>query len=234
VQPFCPERSTLSVCGILRGMKSAAFLMALLACTAAAQTNPAAMAARQWRQQHERAIVDEFITLLSIPNIASDRDNITRNAEAIRSMLEKRGVPSQLVAIPGANPVVVGDLKTSGATRTIVLYAHYDGQSLDPKEWTSPPFQPVLRSGLIEKDGQVIPLPAADKPFDPEWRLYARSARDDKAPIIAMLSAIDAIRVACACAPTSSSCSKARRRRARPTWKRSLPRTRICLQAMCG
>ncbi len=177
-------------------MKRAAFLAVLLACTAPAQTNPAAMAARQWRQQHERAIVDEFITLLSIPNIASDRGNITRNAEAIRSKLEKRGVLSQLVSIPGANPVVLGDLKTAGAARTIVLYAHYDGQPLDPKEWTTPPFQPVLRNGLIEKDGQVIPLPSAGKPFDPEWRLYARSAGDDKAPIIAMLNALDAIRAA--------------------------------------
>jgi acetylornithine deacetylase/succinyl-diaminopimelate desuccinylase-like protein len=177
-------------------MKRAALLAALLACTAAAQTNPAAMAARQWRQQHERAIVDEFITLLSIPNISSDRSNITRNAEAIRGMLEKRGVSSQLVSIPGANPVILGDLKTPGASRTIVLYAHYDGQPLDPKEWTTPPFQPVLRSGLIEKDGRVIPLPATGKPFDPEWRLYARSAGDDKAPIIAMLSGLDAIRAA--------------------------------------
>ena len=32
--------------------------------------------------------------------------------------------------------------------------------------------------------------------IDPEWRLYARSAGDDKAPIIAILAAIDALRAA--------------------------------------
>ena len=177
-------------------MKSRALLAVFLAGAAAAQTNPAAVAARAWRQQHERAIIDEFVALLSIPNIASDRTNIQRNAELIERMLEKRGIASRLVSVPGSNPVVFGEIKTPGAMRTIVLYAHYDGQPLDPKEWTTPPFRPTLRNGLIEKDGQVIPLPAPGQAFDPEWRLYARSAGDDKAPIIAMLAAVDAIRAA--------------------------------------
>ena len=48
----------------------------LFAGLAMAQNNPAAIAARQWRQAHERAIVDEFIALLSIPNIATDRKSV--------------------------------------------------------------------------------------------------------------------------------------------------------------
>jgi acetylornithine deacetylase/succinyl-diaminopimelate desuccinylase-like protein len=91
---------------------------------------------------------------------------------------------------------VFGEIKTPGAMRTIVFYAHYDGQPLDPKEWATPTYQPTLRNGLLEKDGQVIPLPAPGTPFDSEWRLYARSAGDDKAPIVALLSAVDAIRAA--------------------------------------
>jgi acetylornithine deacetylase/succinyl-diaminopimelate desuccinylase-like protein len=175
-------------------------LLILLATEMAGQSftssNPAALAARQWRVQHERAIVDEFVTLLAIPNIAADRANIQRNAETIAKMLEKRGVPAKLVTVPGANPVVFGEIETPGATRTIVFYAHYDGQPLDPKEWATPPFIPTLRDKQFERDGQVIPLPAPGRPFNPEWRLYARGAADDKAPIIAMLAAIDAIRAA--------------------------------------
>jgi acetylornithine deacetylase/succinyl-diaminopimelate desuccinylase-like protein len=177
-------------------MKRAAFLAGFFALAAAAQTNPAAQAARQWRQQHERGIVEEFMVLLSTPNIASDRVNIERNAELIQRMIEKRGIASRLVSVPGVNPVVFGEIKTPGARRTIVFYAHYDGQPLDPKEWATPPFQPVLRSGPLETDGQAIALPAPGKQFDPEWRLYARSAGDDKAPIVAILNAVDAIRAA--------------------------------------
>jgi acetylornithine deacetylase/succinyl-diaminopimelate desuccinylase-like protein len=172
------------------------FLASLMPAQTAAPTNPAAKAARQWRQQHERAIMDEFVALLAIPNIATDHANIQRNAEAIAQMMEKRGVAAKLVSVLGGNPVVFGEIKTPGATRTLVLYAHYDGQPLDPKEWATPPFTPSLRDKTLERDGQVIPLPAAGQPFDPEWRMYARGAADDKAPIIAMMTALDAIRAA--------------------------------------
>ncbi len=171
-------------------------LVSLLPSIAIAQTNPSALAARAWRQQHERAIVDEFVALLSIPNIASDRDNIQRNAEAIVAMMEKRGLAPKLVSVPGGNPIVFGEIRTPGAIRTIAFYAHYDGQPLDPREWASPPFEPTLRDKAVEDGGRVIPRPPAGTPFDPEWRLYARGAADDKAPIIALMTAVDAIRAA--------------------------------------
>lgn len=178
-----------------------AVLLLLWASLIPAQTgyvpdNPAAQAARKWRQQHERAIVDEFVTLLTIPNIAADRANIQKNAQAIARMMEKRGVPARLVSVPGSNPVVFGEIKTPGATRTVVFYAHYDGQPLDPKAWATPPFTPTLRNGQFEKDGQVIPLPPPGTAFNPEWRMYARGSADDKAPIVALMAALDAIRAA--------------------------------------
>jgi acetylornithine deacetylase/succinyl-diaminopimelate desuccinylase-like protein len=160
------------------------------------QDNPAARAALEWRQQHERAIVDEFIDLLRVPNIASDRDNIRRNAELIAQMMQKRGIESRLLTVEGANPVVFGRIDTPGATRTLVFYAHYDGQPLDPADWLTPPFTPTLRSKPAEDGGQVVALPAAGQHFDPESRLYARSSGDDKAPILAMMTALDAIRAA--------------------------------------
>jgi acetylornithine deacetylase/succinyl-diaminopimelate desuccinylase-like protein len=170
-------------------------LLIVLSGFLAAQTNPAA-AARRWRQDHERAILGEFSELLAIPNIAADRPGIRRNAEFIRMLLEKRGVVARLVDYPDANPVVFGEIRTPGAARTIVLYAHYDGQPLDPKEWVTPPFEPVLRDRSLEKDGRAIPLADAHFPLDPESRIYARSASDDKAPIVAMVTALDAIHAA--------------------------------------
>ena len=173
-----------------------ALLIGLLPIVVQAQSDPAVKAARQWRQPHERAIVDEFVGLLSIPNVAADRENIRRNATAIAAMMGRRGIAASLLDAPDANPVVFGEIRTPGATRTVAFYAHYDGQPLDPKEWATPPFAPVLRDKAIENGGKVIPLPAAGTPFDPESRLYARSSGDDKAPIVAMLTALDAMRAA--------------------------------------
>ncbi len=94
-------------------------LAAGLVATVSAQSSPAAQAARQWRQKHERAIVEEFMALLAIPNVSRDTANIQRNADTIRDALIKRGVAARLVSVPGANPVVFGEIRTPGATRTI-------------------------------------------------------------------------------------------------------------------
>jgi len=172
-----------------------AILAILAAGCAAAQSNPAATAARQWRETHERAIVAEFIDLLALPNLARDHDAIRKNAAAVQALLERRGVKTRLLEAAGAPPVVYGEIATPGATRTVVFYAHYDGQPLDLKEWATPPWQPTLRDRALNQDGRVIPLPESGK-FDPEWRLYARSAGDDKAPILAIAAALDGMKAA--------------------------------------
>jgi acetylornithine deacetylase/succinyl-diaminopimelate desuccinylase-like protein len=167
----------------------------LLAATLSAQSNPAAQAARQWREQREPAILREYIELLKIPNIARDLPDVRRNAEHIRTMMTRRGIDTRILELPNIPPLVTGRLTTPGATRTITFYAHYDGQPLDPKEWATPPFEPVLRDKPLDQGGKLMPLPAQGR-LDPEWRLYARSASDDKAPIIALLTALDAMKAA--------------------------------------
>jgi acetylornithine deacetylase/succinyl-diaminopimelate desuccinylase-like protein len=98
--------------------------------------------------------------------------------------------------VPGAPPAVYGELPAPGATRTLVLYAHYDGQPVDPRQWTTPPWTPVLRDRALTAGGKPIPLPNAGGHVDPEARIYARSAGDDKASIMAILAAIDAMHAA--------------------------------------
>lgn len=172
------------------------FLIVLICiATAARAENAAATAARNYREAHERAILTEFTALLAIPNLASDTPNIRRNAAAIQAILERRGVTARLLEIPDAPPVVFGEIRTPGAQRTIVFYAHYDGQPLNPREWATEPWNPVFRDRPLDQDGRVVPLPAAG-PVDPEWRIYARSASDDKAPIITITAALDALKAA--------------------------------------
>ena len=104
-------------------------------------------AARTYREHNEGAIVREFATLLAVPNLASDSANIHRNAALLLEMLEQRGFRNtRALTVPGAPPVVYGELPSNRpAARTLVLYAHYDGQPLDPRQWASPPWTPVLR-----------------------------------------------------------------------------------------
>lgn len=154
-------------------------------------------AAREYRTRNEAAIVRDFAELLAIPNLATDSANIRRNADHLIGMLVRRGFSNtQLLEVPGAPPAVYGELAAPGATRTLVLYAHYDGQPVDPSEWTTPPWTPVLRDRPLTAGGKQIPMPNAGERVDPEARLYARSAGDDKASILAILGAVDATNAA--------------------------------------
>ena len=152
---------------------------------------------RTYRQANERRILADFVQLLSIPNVASDTENILRNAAHLSDMMKQRGLDPRLLKAkdPKGPPAVYGEWVVPGATRTIVLYAHYDGQPTDPKQWTgSLPWQPVFRSAPLEKNAVDVQLPPAPQAINPEWRLYARSASDDKAGVFAILTAVDALR----------------------------------------
>jgi acetylornithine deacetylase/succinyl-diaminopimelate desuccinylase-like protein len=111
-------------------------------------------------------------------------------------MLEARGIETHLLSIEGRGPVVFGKLETPGAKRTVIFYAHYDGQPVDAAAWTDhAPFEPILYDNAMEAGGKRIPFPApaSISHYKDDWRIYARSASDDKSPIVALLAAIDAL-----------------------------------------
>jgi acetylornithine deacetylase/succinyl-diaminopimelate desuccinylase-like protein len=136
-----------------------------------------------------RQILQEFATLVEIPNVSSDLPNVRRNAAAIEQMFLKRGVPTRLLTLNDYAPIVFGEILTPGAKRTINFYAHYDGMPVTPSEWiNNQPFLPELR----DTNNKAIPLDQSS--YNPEWRLYGRATADDKAPIMAMAVALDAIK----------------------------------------
>lgn len=151
-------------------------------------------AVRAYRLANEPAILAELRALLAIPNVASDAPNIARNAAALEAMLEKRGFETRLLTLDGAPPAVFGELRQPGATRTIVFYAHYDGQPVDPSQWASPPWTPTVRDRPIEEGGREVPWETLTSSVPGEYRIYARSASDDKSPIVALLAGLDALR----------------------------------------
>jgi acetylornithine deacetylase/succinyl-diaminopimelate desuccinylase-like protein len=151
-----------------------------------------------YRKANEHGILEQYFQLLSLPNVASDAAGIARNVAMISAMMEHRGLSPRLLkaADPSAPPIIYGEWKVPDARRTIVFYAHYDGQPTDPAKWTgSEPWKPVLRTAPLERGGRIVPLPS-DGAIDPEYRIYARSASDDKAGVMSFLTAIDAIRAA--------------------------------------
>src|ERR1700737_4065571 len=154
---------------------------------------------RNYRVANEDRIIRDLAEFLAIPNVASDTTNIQKNAARLVEMLEARGIETHLLPITGRGPVVFGKLVTPEAKRTVIFYAHYDGQPVDPAAWTDgKPFEPALRDAAIEAGGKRIPFPAntakQGAAYSDDWRIYARSASDDKSPIVTLLAALDALR----------------------------------------
>jgi acetylornithine deacetylase/succinyl-diaminopimelate desuccinylase-like protein len=175
-------------------------LVALLPYPALAQKSTGAQetvkAVREYREANEDRIMRELREFLAIPNVASDTANILKNAERLQGMLEARGIETHVLSIEGRGPVVFGKLEVPGAKHTVIFYAHYDGQPVDAAAWTDhAPFEPTLYDKAMEAGGKRIPFPAnSETPhYKDDWRVYARSASDDKSPIVALLAALDAL-----------------------------------------
>ena len=148
-------------------------------------------AVTQWRKANEIAIVEQLATMVRIESIAANPAGLARQADILVAALQSRGFAARLLPAGEGPPIVFGALDTPGAKRTVVFYAHYDGQPVKPADGATPPFAPVLRAGTL--DAAIVKLPAGGR-IDPEWRMFGRAASDDKAPLVAFLTAFDAVR----------------------------------------
>lgn len=183
----------------------AAFLLILTPPLVLAQSvNEAAVASvRAYRQAHSAEIIQQFSRLLSIPNIAHDTPqghaDIARNRDYIMKLFEQRGMKTRALETPAGFPAIFAEYSAPGAKKTVLFYAHYDGQPVVPEKWATPPFEPTLRKGTLEANAPVVAIADLNSPLPSDsgdWRLYGRSTSDDKAPIIGFLTAFDALRTA--------------------------------------
>lgn len=156
-------------------------MLAALVSPVVAQTAPAI--AKAYTATRKAELTQQYEEFLSIPNVALDPAGLKRNADFLVEQLKVRGADARLLRDPAlpmtVAPVVFGEIKTPGAKRTIVFYAHYDGQPVTASEWeTGKPFTPVI------------------KQVNGEPYVYARSAGDDKSAIFAQLTALSALEAA--------------------------------------
>ncbi|MFT4248842.1 MAG: M20/M25/M40 family metallo-hydrolase [Pseudomonas sp.] len=140
----------------------------------------------------------QWIEFLRLPNVASRSDaEIARNAQWAREAFAAHGFQAQLLAVDAAPMVFAQWPQASPQQRTVLFYAHLDGQAVLPQDWHQPdPFVPVLKAGSADGGWNKLPLQRLLESAapDPEWRVFARSAADDKAPIVMLLAALDALR----------------------------------------
>ncbi|MGZ3844986.1 MAG: hypothetical protein ACXVBH_02960, partial [Flavisolibacter sp.] len=90
---------------------------------------------RSFTTKNEPSIYNEFISFLQIPNVATDTPNIRKNADFLIRMMNAKGIDNVQLLEAGDKyvpPVVYGEVNVPGATKTVIFYAHYDGQPVNP------------------------------------------------------------------------------------------------------
>lgn len=126
-----------------------------------------------WIHAHHANTLDELLAFLRIPSVSADpahRADVRRCAEWMAGAFRDAGL-SAAAEETGGHPAVVAQRRGTPGAPTVLVYGHYDVQPAEPLEnWTSAPFEPVVRQG----------------------KLVARGASDDKGQIFCHLAAVRA------------------------------------------
>lgn len=129
--------------------------------------------------------------LVSIPNNGLSPEDIQKNIDWLSAAFQKRGFKTQPLANKG-NPLLLAEKVINMDLPTVLFYMHLDGQPVDKSKWNQAnPYQAVLKKADENGDWQPIAWDEVGKTIDPSWRIFGRSAADDKGPIIGFLNAID-------------------------------------------
>ena len=134
---------------------------------------------KDYIENNKERFLGELVELLKIPSVSADsafEKDVYKTAEMVKDRLEKAGCDTVEICQTDGYPIVYGEKLVDPTLPTILVYGHYDVQPADPIElWTSPPFEPVIKT--------------TDK--HPEGAIFARGACDDKGQMYMHVKALE-------------------------------------------
>jgi len=121
--------------------------------------------------EHRDEILADFFTFLRQPSISAQKIGLKECCDLLMGLMAKDRLPVQELPVDGGPPIVFAHIPSKRAGKTLLCYAHYDVQPVEPLDlWVSPPFEPTIRNGTI----------------------YARGATDNKSGVLAFWKAAQA------------------------------------------
>ena len=182
-------------------MKTRACCLAVVSGLVLAVTSSAALAQEgdvkpALIQKSWQANVQEFFDMLALPNDSIKADDISKNADWLETAFRKRGFATKQLANNGKPLVFAEYSRQVPGAKTILFYMHFDGQPVLPEQWAQKsPWTAVLKARNASGKWEDIDRnKLKGETIDPDWRLFARAAADDKGPIMMFLTALDALK----------------------------------------
>jgi acetylornithine deacetylase/succinyl-diaminopimelate desuccinylase-like protein len=128
-------------------------------CVAVVMVGMAAIgAARQGGAPDWRAVEDETLrhyqALLRL-DTRNPPGNEHLAAEYVKGVLDREGIPAEIVASDPNRSNVIARLKGSGPKKPLLIMGHEDVVTVDPAKWTFPPFSATRDGGYVYGRGAV-------------------------------------------------------------------------------
>ena len=144
----------------------------------------------QLSDQEFRNIIVQHKEFVSIPNLPSNKDLMLENINWVAQKYKELDFKTEL--LPSSTlPILFVEKEYDPSLKTILFYFHIDGQPVNADAWSQDdPFVPVLKENREGESWQKIDWTNIQGDIDMDWRIFARAAADDKAPILMFLSAI--------------------------------------------
>jgi acetylornithine deacetylase/succinyl-diaminopimelate desuccinylase-like protein len=137
------------------------------------------MSTTAYLNENRDRFLEELKDFLRIPSVSADKQyaaEVRRTAEWVKASLVAAGADAVEICETGGHPIVYGEKMINPALPTVIVYGHYDVQPPDPMDlWTSPPFEPVVKTTETH----------------PEGAIFARGACDDKGQVFMHIKAFE-------------------------------------------
>lgn len=134
---------------------------------------------KSYVQENKQRFLDELIELLKIPSISADsayKQDTINTADAVAKSLKEAGCDVVEICETEGYPIIYAHKIIDKDLPTVLVYGHYDVQPPDPLNlWTSPPFEPVIKTTDLH----------------PEGAIFARGACDDKGQMYMHVKAME-------------------------------------------
>lgn len=131
---------------------------------------------------------------LSLSNDAHVNSDIMKNLQWCETAFAKRGFTTKRLETPTV-PLLLAERKVKNAKKTILIYLQIDGQPVKASQWQQEsPWIPTLKEKDINGEWNAIAYEKLYDKYNPDWRIFARSASDAKGPAMAYLASLDGLK----------------------------------------
>jgi acetylornithine deacetylase/succinyl-diaminopimelate desuccinylase-like protein len=114
------------------------------------------MSLQTYLQSSQQRHLEELLEFLRIPSVSALSTHNADTKKAAEFVADKLRVLGFTVTVNETpkHPIVTAHFYVNDNLPTVLVYGHYDVQPPDPINlWTSPPFEPVVKDGLIVARG---------------------------------------------------------------------------------